>query len=307
MIILGIAPSITARKGYNARLKFIEALITYFNDNGPATGSDLIKVRWDAAIKNGCTVQHAARFEIGDLLGVLVNATPTFFWMLVFIFSNTDLLADLREEISKAVTTETTSQPRIETINTISINKLKDGCPLLLSTYQETMRLQTHNSSSRWVTKDFLLADRYFLKANSVIQMPGHPIHSLTSIWGPDVESFNPRRFIKLENQNRMLGRQKQHPASFRSFGGGATLCPGRHFATAELCATVAMFVMRFDLQPTEGVWKVPKWKHGKVASAIPPPAEDVKVKITTRRGMESMNWKYGFEGSVSKFEMFAG
>lgn len=75
---------------------------------------------------------------------MLVNATPTFFWMLVFVFSNTDLLADLREEISNVVTTETISQPDIETVNTISVTKLKDGCPLLLSTYQETMCLQTH-------------------------------------------------------------------------------------------------------------------------------------------------------------------
>ncbi|KAL9035546.1 MAG: hypothetical protein Q9214_006529, partial [Letrouitia sp. 1 TL-2023] len=297
-------------------VEFVDNLGEGKNDNG-APELDLYKwvrkaftvssTEADAAIKNGCTVQHAARFQVGNLLGVLVNATPTFFWMLVFVFSNTDLLADLREEISSVVTTETISQLEIETFNTISVTKVKDGCPLLLSTYQETMRLQTHNSSSRWVTRDFLLADRYFLKANSVIQMPGHPIHTLTSIWGPDVESFNPRRFIKLENQNRMLGRQKQHPASFRSFGGGATLCPGRHFATAELCATVAMFAMRFDLQPVGGVWKLPKWKHGKVASAIPPPAEDVKVRITVRKGMEGMKWRYGFEGSVSKFEMFAG
>lgn len=64
---------------------------------------------------------------------------------------------------------------------------------------------------------------------------------------------------------------------------------------------------MRFDLQPIGGLWKVAKWKHGKVASAIPPPAEDVKVRITVRKGMEDIKWRYGFEGSVSKFEMFAG
>ncbi|KAL8921585.1 MAG: hypothetical protein Q9172_003944 [Xanthocarpia lactea] len=303
MLLLGIAPSITARKGYNARKKFVAAMNEYFENDGPDTGSDLIKAR-SAANKRYGAKQHGARFELGNLIGVLANATPTFFWILLHIYSRPALLADLRAGIASA--TESTTGDT--TMQTIIISRLKDHCPLLLSTYQETLRLQTHNSTSRWVTKDTLLADQYLLKAGNIIQMPGYPVHTLSSVWGSDVESFNPSRFLKLEKKSKEKA-QKQHPASFRSFGGGATLCPGRHFAAAEICAAAAMMVMRFDLEPAGngGVWTIPDWKHGKVASAVPPPDRDVKVRVRMRKGMEDVKWRFGFEGSVSKFEVFAG
>ncbi|KAL8983471.1 MAG: hypothetical protein Q9205_002302 [Flavoplaca limonia] len=307
MILLGIAPSITARKGKNARKKFIAGLVDYFRDNGPETGSDLIRARWEANKRYGCQ-QYAASFEIGNLVGVLINATPSFFWMLLHIYSRPTLLEELRAEIAHATESTTTGNT---TTQSIIVSKLNEYCPLLLSTYQETLRVQTHNSSSRWVTKDTVIADQYLLKAGNVIQMPGHPVHMMPSIWGSDVESFNPRRFLKIEKDNKKSKdkSQKQHPASFRTFGGGSTLCPGRHFATAELCAAIAMMVMRFDIEPMHngGTWVIPRYKYGKVASAVPPPDRDVTVKIKTRRGMEDVKWQFAFEGSVSKFEVFGG
>ncbi|KAL8680120.1 MAG: hypothetical protein Q9186_003644 [Xanthomendoza sp. 1 TL-2023] len=315
MVLLGIAPSITARKACRARTKFIAGMKEYIDDNGPETGSDLIKARWEGNKKYGA-VEYTAQFEIGNLIGVLINATPTFFWLLTHIYSRPTLLAELRAEIANVTDSTSSDDDDDITTNSIMIAKLKDHCPLLLSTYQETLRLQTHNTSSRWVTKDTILADQYLLKAGNVIQMPGYPVHTLPSIWGPDVSSFNPHRFLlKPErNQKQRDKAMKQHPASFRSFGGGATLCPGRHFATAEICAAAAMMVMRFEIEPVGGdgdggKWRIPDWKRGKIASGVPPPQRDIRVKVRVREGMKKkdVKWKFGFEGSVSKFEVFGG
>ncbi|KAL8801097.1 MAG: hypothetical protein Q9182_004690 [Xanthomendoza sp. 2 TL-2023] len=307
MIILGIAPSITARKACKARTKFIAALKEYVDDNGPATGSDLIKVRYEGNVKYGA-VEYTANFEIGNLIGVLINATPTFFWILTHIYSRPTLLAELRAEIANVTESATAGDT---TTNSILISKFKSHCPLLLSTYQETLRLQTHNTSSRWVTKDTLLADQYLLKAGNVIQMPGYPVHTLPSIWGPDATAFNPHRFLKLDRNAKPKDKSspKQHPASFRSFGGGTTLCPGRHFATAEICAAAAMMVMRFEMEPVrgDGMWRIPDWMRGKVASGIPPPERDIKVKVRVRDEAKGVRWRFGYEGSVSKFEVFGG
>jgi cytochrome P450 len=43
------------------------------------------------------------------------------------------------------------------------------------------------------------------------------------------------------------------HPAAFRGFGGGKTLCPGRHFATNEILLFTALIVHGFDITPLEG------------------------------------------------------
>ncbi|KAL8917986.1 MAG: hypothetical protein Q9208_007650 [Pyrenodesmia sp. 3 TL-2023] len=304
MMLLGIAPSITARKGYQARIRFTKALDKYFEEGGPETGSDLIKARWEANCKYDAA-RYSGVFELGDLIALLVNATPTFFWMLVHVYSRPDVLAGLRAEISGATTEEMESTPTgVKVTRSIVVSKLKEHCPLLLSTYQETMRVQTHNSSSRWVLKDTVIAEQYLLKAGNIVQMPSYPVHVMPSIYGVDAENFKADRFIKLENRKEKL---KQHPASFRSFGGGATLCPGRHFATAELSAATAMFVMRFEMEPVKGPWRVPDWQHGKVVSTVPPPAKDVKVRVSKRKGLEDVAWKFGFEGSVSKFEVLSG
>lgn len=75
----------------------------------------------------------------------------------------------------------------------------------------------------------------------------------------------------------------------------------------------VAMVVVRFDIVPVqdgggdggdgEGEWELPAWKHGRVASAVPPPVKDVRVRVSTRKGEEGVGWRWGFEGSVDKFE----
>ena len=307
MIILGIAPSITARKGYNARKRFVAGLVDYFRDNGPETGSDLIRARWEVNKSYG-SEQYLSSFEIGNLIGVLINAVPTFFWMLLHIYSRPTLLEELRAEIAHATQSTTIGNT---TTQSIIVSKLKEYCPLLLSSYKETLRVQTHNSSARWVTKDTVIADQYLLKAGNLIQMPGYPVHMMPSIWGSDVESFNPHRFLKIEKAEKKLKdkSQKQHPASFRTFGGGSTLCPGRHFAAAEICGAIAMMVMRFDIKPLDngGTWVIPRYKYGKLATAVPPPDRDVKVKIRTRKGMEDVRWQLRFEGSVSKFDVFGG
>ncbi|KAL8804984.1 MAG: hypothetical protein Q9200_005608 [Gallowayella weberi] len=292
----------SARKGCKARNKFIAALKEYVNDNGPETGSDLIKVRYEGNKKYG-VAEYTANFEIGNLIGVLINATPTFFWILTHIYSRPTLLAQLRAEIANVTDSATSGHI---TTNSIIVSKFQPHCPLLLSTYQETLRLQTHNTSSRWVTKDTVLADQYLLKAGNVIQMPGYPVHTLPSIWGPDVTSFNPHRFLKPERKDKST---KQHPASFRSFGGGATLCPGRHFAAAEICAAAAMMVSRFEIEPvgTGGEWSVPDWMKGKVASGIPPPEQDIRVRVRVREETKGVRWRFGYEGSVGKFEVFGG
>lgn len=308
MILLGVLPSVTARKGYQARQRFTEALTEYFNDNGPETGSDLIRARWAGEVKYN-VAQYAGKFEIGDLIGVLINATPSFFWMLLHIFSRPALLAALRAELAAIVEKETTTT----TTKTLPLSKLKSHCPLLLATYKETLRLQTHNTNTRWVKTSTSLADRYVLKQDGIIQMPGYPVHTLPEIWGEDARDFNPNRFIKTEQQKKKKKEREKYPSSsFRSFGGGATLCPGRHFATAEICAAAAMVVMRFDIVPVDhaggdggtGKWKIPTWKHGRIASSVPPPAKDVRVKVTTRKGEEGWEWRWGFEGSVDKFEV---
>lgn len=246
MIILGLYPKYTARKGFAARRKLHLAINEYFNRGDHQYGLGVLKARHDAVINNGGTTDDVARFEIGDLIGVLVNATPTFFWMLLTIYSNPALLNDIRAEIGAVMKTTTlTTDPPSEGSNqrkthTITIALLEPNCSLLLSSYRELLRHRTQSSSSRWIVQDTLLAEQYLLKKDSVLMVPGALIHA-DPIWGPDRMEYNPRRFLKQTPSTSSSSsastttaaaesaaaapsaQSKPHPGAYRAWGGGRT------------------------------------------------------------------------------------
>lgn len=257
----------------------------YFSRGGQDNSSDLTKARYNVYVKNGLSTDSIAHFELSSIIGLLINATPSIFWLLFYIYSVPGLLEDVRLEIAAVTSAETFNTQDERKKHSINVVKLREKCPLLLSTYRETLRLKTNNVYTRWVQEDTLLNDRYLLKEGSIVQVPGASMHADSALWGTDVKDFNPRRFMKGEANHR--------PGAFRSFGGGASLCPGRHFALIEIVSTAAMFVMRYEMKPQGDTWKEPKTEGNDVVSSISPPTSRLKVAITTRKGFEGDQWEF--------------
>ena len=286
MMILGVAPRLLARKGYAGRRRIQQAMIRYFGRGDHKNGLGVIRVRHDVARKYGATTSDIALFEIGDLLGVLVNAQPTFFWTLLHIYSDSALLRDIRDEISASGALKVQISKDGRRRHTIDITTLEETCPLIVSAYREVLRLRTLSSSHRWVMEDTLLNNQYLLKKDSVLLIPGALIHA-DPVWGANAKEYNPRRFLKDTNTK---------PGAYRAWGGGQTLCPGRFFATTEIVSAVATVVLRFDMEPADGKgWKMPKTDTTRVTNSICPPKEDVKVRITEREGCRGDQWGFAF------------
>jgi cytochrome P450 len=139
----------------------------------------------------------------------------------------------------------------------------------------------------RLVKEDMVLNDRYYLKKGGVVQIAGGTIHANKDIWGEDVNDFNPQRF---------LGKQRgdginTHPAAFRGFGGGKTLCPGRHFATNEVICFTAIIVRYFDLTAADGgKIRVPEKNDLVMPVHILEPKTNSMVKIKARPEEEELS-----------------
>lgn len=258
----------------------------------------MVRNRYQACVSGGMGAPDVALCESGASIGVLNNTVPASFWMLLFVNSHPGLLNDIREELDSVVT------KKIENglVRCLDITLLKTNCPLLISTFQEVLRYRASSVSVREVMQDTVLDGQWLLKKGSMVQMPSRVFHSDSILWGADKDEFNPRRFM---NDGRPKSKRTD-PAAFRAFGGGATLCPGRHFATNEVLAVASMFIMRYDMTPTQGFWSVPKTYNTHIAAGIMEPDTDVEVEISIRKGFEDGRWAYDVKDSDEIFAIVA-
>ena len=285
MLLLDVLPSITARKGHQARNIFANAFKEYFNNGGAEQASYIIKERLRVAQKYQLSIERFSRWDIGMHLAILVNAVPTCFWLAAHVLSDAELLADLRKEIAPLLKISEVSDDAPRTI-TMDITRFTQDCPLFISTFQEVLRTAGGLTSAKAVIEDTLIGHGYLLKKGAIVLIPGKVIHNDPAIWGADAREFDPRRFLGVRHA------ESRYAGAFRTFGGGATMCPGRHFARTELISFVAVLITAFDVNPAGGTWILPEKEVGLGISVLKP-LSDMEVELRYREGFEDIRWRF--------------
>ena len=277
LLIADVLPSVFAPKGHRARRELGTAFQHYFEDYVSAQSAAMIQGRHSANTRHGISSFNEGRLEVGTLIGVLANTVPAIFYTLVHIYSDRNLISDIRNELEKSGflgTPEAISKKP-------NLLSMPESCPLLYSTWQEILRVHALGAGSRYILEDVMLDDHYLLRKGMVVQMPMAVMHSDAAAWGEDVKDFQPRRFLK-QNTTRN-GGFKQNLTAYRPFGGGASMCPGRHFVTLEIMGMAACMLARFDLVPLDGQWNIPHQKQESLATNVFPPEIDIGVKFVMR------------------------
>lgn len=304
-LMLMFLPSIIARKAYYGRAAINAAFRKYYAQGLDRNASSLVKGRAIAARKYGFKDTDIADFELSILFVSTTNTVPSSFWLLSHILSSPSLVAEIRAEIAQIVTRKTVDG--VDTME-MDITGFQKKCPLLVSTWEETLRLVDSSSSVRAVVKDTLFADKYLLKAGSVIQMPSGVTHNSTAIWGPDAGEFNPRRFMKTSNDKggiedvKAKERRKMQVQGYFPFGGGKHLCPGRHFAFTEILGFIATVVYGYEVRMADGssgAVKVPPMAFQKMGTGVRKPERDVDLLIHRREEFRGVKWTYYVGGEV--------
>lgn len=239
-LLIGLAPSITASKAYHGRERVVRALMKYLHNGHDKAASQLVQDRIRIERAYDMNDEMIARSALSFLFAGIVNTTTTTFWVILRTFADIELLTEVRREILEAIGK---SRQAHVSPNALSLAILKECCPKLTAVFRESLRIGSENFSVRLIKEDTMLANKYFLAKGAVVQIAGGVIHGDRSIWGQDVDEFNPQRF--LDQKSRSSGF---HPAAFRGFGGGKTLCPGRHFATNEILLFAAMIIYGFEI-----------------------------------------------------------
>ncbi|KAF3054099.1 hypothetical protein E8E11_011627 [Didymella keratinophila] len=288
-LLMGIVPRITVRKAHKALRACAERFIEYEEAGGYADAHYVVKARNDAHIQLGISRFERAKLNASLGFAFNVNASITAFWMLSNAYSRPDLLAHLRVEIQD----NALSQP-----GTLSFSRLRDSCPGLYSLYRETLRYYASFSAIRWVDADTMLADRYLVRKGTILQMVGAALHQDKATWGPDAEEFNPDRFLHNTNGTKTKAdgafdnKSNVPPAAFRSFGGGRHMCPGRHFAAAEILSLSAAMILSFDMEAVEGTAWNPSPDRKRFPTSVEKPSEKLMVRMHRRQGYKNVQWK---------------
>ncbi|TGJ75781.1 hypothetical protein E0Z10_g10960 [Xylaria hypoxylon] len=246
-LLTGVMSSITARQSIRGREALVQAFEQYYSEGSleDTETSPYIKDQYECFSQGGLKDPDIARTESAFSIALLSNIMPATFWTLYHIFSDPVILQDCRKEVSAAL-------HRGESENySLDLSSVEVSCPILVSTYTEALRHHSTGISVRQVLDDQLIDD-YILKKGAIVMIPSGMQHFNPSIWGETVNEFDHLRFLGAKGR-------------IRSFGGGLTLCPGRHFATSTILGFAASIILNFDMQPWSGQWVIPTVENSSV------------------------------------------
>lgn len=198
-----------------------------------------------------------------------------------YLGQNPSLLNEIREEILPAV--------QGEQINEVY---LLEKCPKLSSLINETLRLTVTSSLARVILEPTAVCGKLLRPGSKIMvrssffsgptdsilipsQLPIRELHYDTDTWGPEPDRLNPNRFLDNSKLSTSL--------SYRPWGGGNTLCPGRLLARRAANAFVAFLSTKYDVAVDSMTF--PKGDGARLSLCVVTVGqdEDMKLPLTPR------------------------
>ena len=279
---MGVLPSLTAAGPARARQRLVQAFMDFLEDDSTAYGETCEFMRQLGNVAHGYNrdSEYLARYFFAVFCAFIINTVPVTFWTIGHIVQNRELLQRIRAEIAEVVGPMTGAEfgePRLG----VDIAAVRERCPLFMSTFNEVLRYVGASTSTMVVHEDIYIDNQYLLTKGALVQITATAVHSNPDIWGPDAANFDSKRFLK---------PSKVHPSANRTFGGGSTLCPGRHLACDEILVFAAMFLHTFDVEFAAETPRLPR-RDGVSMLSIMKPTENLVLGLSPRWGMEKTSW----------------
>lgn len=193
-----------------------------------------------------------------------MNPANIIFWLVAHIVFEPELVDIIRAETSPAFGPD----------GALDTYYLANSCPRLASVWHECLRLYASVTTLRYITEDATIDSKKLKKGRSVL-FSARQLALNEEVFGPDNLKFDSKRFLR--------DPQLQHSNSFRPFGGGKFMCPGRHLAKHVHFAFVAILLRRYDVS-LAFPQVMPKPLENEPAIGVMMSPEDLFVKLEPRR-----------------------
>ncbi|KAF2158138.1 putative P450 monooxygenase [Myriangium duriaei CBS 260.36] len=234
--------------------------------------SDLMKARCGIYQKHNLSIEARAAVDLALMWATNANSNPLIFWILCRVYSDSELLEQIRKEVRPYVKVRIPKQefaiPESPILEDIEHESLTEKCPLLKAAYVESMRLDTAVWSFKIMKEDLTVAgrgkgadsDRFLVEKGTFCHV-AHELHHRNPAFYEDPEVWRVDRHIKYEpTKDGGKGEGKADMGTVRPYGGGHSMCKGRQFAFREILMFTATIFTFWDMEPAKGgEWRMPK------------------------------------------------
>lgn len=207
---------------------------------------------------------EVGRIDLSVLWAALANTIPAAFWTLAHLAADREALARVVREVRDPASAGPSSPHAL---------------PRLQSAISEALRLSSASITLRRALRptDLTLDDgnTYAVREGDLVCLFPWLMHHDEEIF-PEPERFRGDRFLPGAPPFTKRGRRLATP--LMPYGGGASLCPGRHLANTEVRQFVAAVLTRFDLVAAQPA--VPPAERTRAGLGVLPPRGEFLVRL---------------------------
>ncbi|RIA95986.1 cytochrome P450 [Glomus cerebriforme] len=206
---------------------------------------------------------------------LMANTIPIAFWTIANIISNSHIKMRCEQEIENF----TKVDPKTKQINFIELSKFIyiDAC------INEALRLTSSSLVVREALEDSkihveYLNQTYLIKKGETIAFYPPLTHIDSEIYGDDAKEYNPSRFLPNKDGSKKIFMKngKEVKLHLVPFGGGSSMCPGRHYAREEIKLLVIYCIYYIDFKLHD---KIPSIDIKRAGLGVYSPLNDIKFE----------------------------
>ena len=188
----------------------------------------LTKARASIYKEHDVSIQARAAFEVSLSWAMNANANPAVFWMLNHIYSDKILLDALRKEVAPYIHVAHPKQefaiPELPRLEHVDMEGLDTKCPLLKSSYIETLRHDVGSWSMKLMRQDYTLssrdktAEKFFLQKGTYAHV-AHALHHKDPAYWIEPEEWKADRHVIYKTNDNGEKHKTAEMGTVRPYG----------------------------------------------------------------------------------------
>ncbi|XP_062900586.1 5-beta-cholestane-3-alpha,7-alpha-diol 12-alpha-hydroxylase-like [Mobula hypostoma] len=250
--------------------------------------SGWVSVRQRQMDEQGVQLDMQSRYMFLLLWASQGNTGPSAFWLLLSLCRSPKALNAVRAEVDELLA----QTGQRATADGPLVNLTRDmlqKTPVLDSAVEESLRMYAAPLLSRAVVEDFELSmpdgRRYLLRKGDRVAVFPHLSPQMDQEVHPRPHSFQFDRFLNADGTKKTDFYKKGQKLKYYNmpWGAGASMCPGRFFATNELKQFVFLMLCYFDFELVNAEEDIPPVDNNRWGLGIIHPAYDVQFRYRFR------------------------